>query len=109
MAELKERKCVACEGDVPPLTDAVVERYLTQVDNWAHNGNSIEKTFVLKDFKEALSLVNKVGSLAEEEGHHPDITIYSWNKVLITLTTHAINGLSDNDFIMAAKIDGLFP
>lgn len=65
----------------------------------------IVKEYAFEDFKEALAFVNKVGALAEFEGHHPDIHLHGWNKVTITLTTHAIGGLSENDFIMASKID----
>ena len=67
----------------------------------------LEKWFKFRNFKEALAFINKMGALAEEEGHHPDFSLFNWNKVKINLTTHAIGGLSENDFIMASKIDAL--
>lgn len=104
---LAEKKCVACEGGVPPLTREEVLSYSGQVKNWntAADLQSISKQFQFKNFKEALAFVNKVGALAEEEGHHPDINLHGYKNVLITLSTHAIGGLSENDFIVAAKID----
>ena len=103
---LSSRRCVACEGGVPPLTDTEVAQYLEETPLWHADGNrAISRSFVFKDFKEALAFVNKVGALAEEEGHHPDINLFDYQNVLITLSTHAIGGLSDNDFILAAKID----
>src|SRR3989344_5626108 len=103
--ELSEKKCVPCEGGTPPMTPDEAMKLQQQVKGWrlvTVNGvHAIEKKFKFKDFAEAMVFVNKVATLAEEEGHHPDITI-SWNKVLLQLTTHAIKGLSENDFIMAA-------
>ena len=79
---------------------------LRQLNNWklAHDFKHISKEFTFKNFADALAFVDKIGALAEEEGHHPDITL-AWGKVGVTLTTHAIGGLSQNDFILAAKID----
>ena len=105
--QLSEKKCRACEGWEKPFTKSEAQEYLKQVNNWSLTDNSIEKEFKFKDFKEALEFVNKVGDIAEEEGHHPDICLHSYKKVKITLTTHAIKGLSENDFILAAKIDKL--
>jgi|SRR6185295_1134333 len=104
---LSEQKCVACEGGIPPLTPAQIAEYHPQVPLWTVSPDtfSISRQFEFRDFKEALAFVDKVGALAESEGHHPDINIFAYKKVLITLTTHAINGLSDNDFILASKID----
>ena len=91
-----------------PLTRAQFEKYLPQVPTWTVvEDKRIEKESKFKDFKEALAFVNKVGVIAESENHHPDINLHNWNKVKITLSTHAIKGLSDNDFIMAAKIETL--
>ncbi len=105
--DLKNKKCVPCEGGVKPLTPDEYGAFLrTELSGWnAVDEKSIEKKYKLKNFKEALAFVNKVGALAEEEGHHPDIRLYSWNKVKLTLSTHAIGGLSENDFIMATKIE----
>jgi 4a-hydroxytetrahydrobiopterin dehydratase len=103
---LTDKKCVACEGGVPPLTPGEIERYKPEVSEWtvAPDNLSISREFSFKDFKEAMSFADKIGVLAEEEGHHPDLTV-SWGKVGVHLTTHAIKGLSENDFILAAKID----
>ncbi len=105
---LKEKHCVPCEGDADPLTKQESERLRAHVEEWQMNDDvSIEKTIVFSDFKEALSFVNKVGTIAEQEGHHPDIRLHDYKKVTLTLSTHAIKGLSENDFILAAKIDEL--
>lgn len=103
------KKCVPCEGGVDPLKGEKLEALLPTIQDWqVYNEESIEKDFTFKSFKEALSFVNKVGELAESEGHHPDISLHNWKKVMITLTTHAIGGLSENDFIMAVKIDQIY-
>lgn len=80
------------------------QAFLERVKGWKLKENRVQKVYRLKDFKESMEFVNRVADLAEEEGHHPNIAI-SWNKVTLTLTTHAIGGLSQNDFILAAKID----
>jgi len=106
---LSEKKCVACEGGVPPLTREQVAVFSLQIKEWniAADMRSISRAFVFKNFKEALAFVNRIGALAEEEGHHPDINLFDYKKVIITLSTHAIGGLSENDFIVAAKIDNI--
>lgn len=105
---LTNKRCVACEGDVPPMNDEEVARYLEETPLWHADGVfSISRGFSFKNFKEALAFVNSVGELAEQEGHHPDINLHGYRNVLITLSTHAIGGLSENDFILAAKIDTL--
>lgn len=113
--DLTAKKCVACEGGVPPLAGAALGAYLKEVKDWevvdpdaaAGAGvQKIRKEFKFKDFKTALAFVNRVGAIAESEGHHPDIGL-SWGRVIITLWTHAIGGLSENDFILAAKVDAL--
>lgn len=104
--KLFQKKCVPCEGGVEPMTRRDFAVYLDQVANWEiHDDKTMDREFEFKSFAEALDWVNKVGVVAEEEGHHPDIFIYSWNKVKISLWTHAINGLSINDFILATRID----
>lgn len=106
MEHLTEKKCAPCEGGVDPLTRTEFEPYLEQVDRWTVvDDKVIEREFEFKDFAQALAFVNKVGEIAEDEGHHPDIFIHGWNKVKISLWTHAINGLSINDFIIATKVD----
>lgn len=108
MSELSKKHCVPCEGGATPFGLDTSTQYLEELDRWHLTDDvSIEKVVQWKDFKEALNFVNKVGALAEQEGHHPDISIFEWNKVRILLTTHAIGGLSDNDFILASKIDEL--
>jgi 4a-hydroxytetrahydrobiopterin dehydratase len=106
MTELTQIKCVPCEGGILPLTRAEFTPYLSQVKEWTVlDDKKIEKNLTFKNFGEALKFVNACGEIAEKEGHHPDLLIYSWNKVKITLYTHAIGGLSLNDFVVAAKID----
>ena len=91
-----------------PLVAEEVEKYLSQISGWkAMENKKIHREFRFKDFKEAMGFVNKVGDLAENEGHHPDIYLHGWNNVRIELSTHAIGGLSENDFILAAKINEL--
>ncbi len=108
MSDLTQKKCLPCEGGVEPLSEDEIKNYLSQIKGWnlakVDNHFQIEKEFVFKDFKEAIEFVNRVADLAEEEGHHPDICIH-YNKVKLTLWTHAIGGLSENDFILAAKVD----
>ncbi len=108
MKDLTQMKCVACEGGVPKLTEGDAKAFLTHTPSWTLSPDytSVERTFTFKDFKEALAFANKVGAIAEDEGHHPDITV-GWGKVRVFLTTHAIKGLSENDFIVAAKVDKL--
>ncbi len=104
--ELMRKRCKPCEGDVPPLTMPQSEEYLKQARGWTLEGKRITKKFTFKNFKETMKFVNKVADLAEREGHHPDMEV-SYGYVIINLTTHAINGLSENDFILAVKINQL--
>lgn len=108
--DLTQQKCIPCEGGTKPLTRDEFAVYLTAVPDWTviNNDHAIEKLFKFKNFKEALAFVNKVGEIAESEGHHPDIFLHNWRKVKLTLSTHAIGGLSVNDFILAAKVNKLF-
>lgn len=105
MEELSQKKCKPCEGGTSPMSEDEAKQMLGQVEGWTLEGNKIRKDFKLKDFSEALGFVNKIGEVAEKEGHHPDIQIHSYNQVTVTTTTHAIGGLSENDFILASKID----
>ncbi len=104
--DLTQKKCVACEGGTPPLTADQVATYLAELKTpWEVIDNKkIRHLYTFIDFKEAMAFVNKVADVAEAEQHHPDITV-SWNKVTIELTTHSIGGLSENDFIVASKIE----
>lgn len=106
MEGLENKKCTPCEIGAIPLIPKEVDEMLKSIDeNWvSFDYKSIERTFKFKDFKEALDFTNKVGDLAEEEGHHPKIEL-SWGKVVIKLYTSKIKGLHENDFILAAKID----
>lgn len=106
MENLSKLKCKACEGLEDKLSPKQIQEYISKLSGWYENKNTIRKEFKLQDFKAALELVNKVSQLAEEEGHHPDIE-FGWGYVNITLSTHAVKGLSVNDFILAAKIDNL--
>ena len=108
MSGLTEKRCVPCEGGMPPLKKAEVEKFLSQVPGWSLKGKWITKEFKFKNFVAAMKFVNRVADLAEQEGHHPDIHIH-YNIVRLDLWTHAIDGLSENDFILAAKIDALKP
>lgn len=106
MEDLAQKKCVACEGGVAPLNHMEAEVLMKQLNGWklSPDDTTITKGFEFKNFADALAFTNKVGAIAEEEGHHPSIILY-WGMAVIALTTHAINGLSENDFIVAAKID----
>jgi 4a-hydroxytetrahydrobiopterin dehydratase len=107
MSELAQKKCIPCKGGVPPLKGEALRSLQKQLDGWdVVEEHHLAKTFKFPDFKTALDFVNRVGAKAEEEGHHPDITL-SWGKVGITIWTHKIDGLTESDFIMAAKIDTL--
>jgi 4a-hydroxytetrahydrobiopterin dehydratase len=104
---LLKKKCVACEGKrLKPFDKAGAEDYLAQTKGWelSPDAKMISKEYKFKDFVESMNFVKRVADIAESEGHHPDIKI-NYNKVLLELTTHAIGGLSENDFIVAAKID----
>ena len=111
MSNLKDKKCVPCEGGIIPFDISEIHKYQKKVDGWNIIKNDkniffIEKDFKFKNFKDSQNFVNKVGEISEEEGHHPDI-IFGWGYAKIKITTHAIDGLSENDFILAAKIDQL--
>lgn len=107
MSELASKKCVPCKGGVPPLKDEALQTLQKQVEGWdVVEEHHLFKAFKFPDFRKALDFVNKVGEIAETEGHHPVITL-TWGKVEITIYTHKINGLTESDFILAAKIDTL--
>ena len=108
--EMRHRSCTPCRGGVAPLGAGEVEAYLASLPAWqaVDGARRIERRFRFANFKNALDFVNAVGAIAEAEGHHPDIS-FGWGYATITLQTHKIGGLHENDFIMAAKIDTLAP
>ncbi len=106
---LAQKTCIPCRGGVPALKDSVLHELSHQLPNWeVVNEHHITRTFTFPDFAQALDFVNRVGALAEQQGHHPDILL-AWGKAAITLWTHKVDGLTESDFIMAAKIDALQP
>ena len=108
MSTLADRDCVPCKGGVPPLKGEKLQeisKQLAHPEKWKIIGeHHIVRSFKFSDFKSALAFVNRVGAIAEEQGHHPDINL-AWGKVEITIWTHAIDGLTESDFILAAKIE----
>lgn len=106
MGKLASGKCVPCDGGVAPLSEEAARAFATQVPDWILDMSKprIEREFKFKDFAQAMVFVNAVAKLSESEGHHPDLHIH-WNRVRLVLWTHDIKGLSENDFILAAKID----
>ncbi len=107
MSGLAEKNCVPCRGGVPALQGTELASYQSQVNNWnVIEEHHIEREFSFPNFVDALQFTNQVGELAEQEGHHPDIYL-AWGKVGIKIWTHKINGLTESDFVLAAKIDRL--
>ena len=107
MNELASRECVPCRGGVPPLKGEEIKKLLSQVEGWeVVNEHHLIKTYKFKDFREAQVFVGRVGNLAEDQGHHPDIC-FGWGRAEITIWTHKIDGLTESDFILAAKINEL--
>ena len=109
MNDLINKKCVPCEGGIPALDLSEIHKYQKKVDGWDVKSNEkkiyfLEKKFTFKDFLTSQKFVNQVGEISENEGHHPDV-LFGWGYAIIKITTHAIEGLSENDFILAAKID----
>jgi 4a-hydroxytetrahydrobiopterin dehydratase len=112
MADLCTKSCVPCEGGVEPLTEEGAHALLPQVPGWSLQWGEpprILRDFELASFLDALAFVNRVGEVAEAEGHHPNILLHSWSRVCVEVYTHAIGGLHENDFILAAKVNELRP
>lgn len=102
---LADQQCLPCQGSVPALKGADIERLLGQLDGWmVFSEHHLAKRFTFPDFQQGLDFVNRVGAIAEEQGHHPDIFL-AWGKVEITIFTHKVDGLTESDFVLAAKID----
>lgn len=109
MPELASKNCVPCRGGVPPLKGQELVALQEQVEGWnVIEQHHIAKTYKFPDFRKALEFVNRVGEVAEEQGHHPDIYL-AWGKVEVKIWTHKIDGLTESDFILAAKIDRIPP
>tara|TARA_Y100000741_G_scaffold200646_1_gene152606 strand:- start:10 stop:441 length:432 start_codon:yes stop_codon:yes gene_type:complete len=109
MSDLLDKKCIPCEGGVVPFDISEIHKYQKKVDGWDvikgdKNIFFLEKKFIFKNFLESQKFINLVGEISEDEGHHPEI-LFGWGYAKISITTHAIEGLSENDFILAAKID----
>ena len=112
MDELYKKKCVACDGNTVPFDTSEIHKYLKKVDGWNVKTNDdknyyLEKNFKFKNFISSQNFINRVSEISENENHHPDIS-FGWGYAKIIITTHAIEGLSQNDFILAAKIDQMF-
>lgn len=107
MSELAQKKCTPCRGGVPSLPPHEIGELLHKLDGWSiEHGHHLSKAYSFPDFVQALAFVNEIGALAEAEGHHPDIHL-GWGKVVIEIWTHKIDGLTESDFILAAKIDAI--
>lgn len=107
MSTLASRQCVPCRGGMPPMRGDEIKEFLGELRDWeVFEEHHLRKDFKFGDFREALSFVNRVGELAESQGHHPDIS-FGWGYAEIKIWTHKIDGLSESDFILAAKIDAL--
>jgi 4a-hydroxytetrahydrobiopterin dehydratase len=105
VSKLADQKCVPCRGGVPPLAGEALAKLSAQLPDWkVVDGTRLNKDFIFPDFQKGLDFVNCVGAVAEAEGHHPDLCL-SWGKVSAVIYTHKINGLTESDFVMAAKID----
>jgi 4a-hydroxytetrahydrobiopterin dehydratase len=105
VSDLASRECVPCRGGVPPLSNGEIESLLKELDGWeVVEGHHLTKSFEFDNFRDALALVNRVGRLAEEQGHHPDIC-FGWGYARVTVWTHKIDGLTESDVILAAKME----
>lgn len=107
VCDLTNKSCKPCEGGVPPLDASEVSAMLKQLDGWTLAGNTISKTYSFKNYYQTMAFVNATAWISNRENHHPDITV-GYNTCRVDYTTHAIKGLSENDFICAAKVDALF-
>jgi len=107
MSDLASRQCVPCRGGVPPLKGAEIDALAGQLEGWeVVREHHLKRDYKFRDFRETLEFVIRVGTLAEEQGHHPDIC-FGWGKAEISIWTHKIDGLTESDFVLAAKIDKL--
>ena len=104
---LTKETCAPCEGNAKPLTHEEIEELMPDVTGWRLEDKKIRREFIYKNFVQAVDFINRIADVAEYEGHHPDLLLHDYNRVRVELTTHAIKGLSRNDFIVAAKINGI--
>ena len=109
MTDLSDKKCVPCEGNIPPFDKSEIHKYLKKINGWEVKSNNDKSYFLFKefsfqDFRESQNFVNKISDLAEQQNHHPDI-YFGWGYCKVKIFTHAIKGLAESDFILAAKID----
>jgi 4a-hydroxytetrahydrobiopterin dehydratase len=109
--QLAQKHCLPCDGGIPPLDRPRIDALLAQLPDWAlaPDGKRIRRKWRAKDFALALDFLNRIGAIAEVEGHHPDLHLEGYRHVTVEIWTHAVGGLSENDFILAAKIDRLLP
>ncbi len=107
VCDLAKGRCKPCEGGVPPLSEDMAEKLLAALEGWQRSGNVISKTYQFKNYYETMAFVNATAWISHREDHHPDLAV-GWGRCTVSYTTHAIGGLSENDFICAAKIDALF-
>jgi len=107
VADLAHKKCRPCEGGVSPLKTREIENLLKQLDGWQRAGETISKNYVFRNYYQTMAFVNAIAWLAHREDHHPDLAV-GYRECRVRYTTHAIGGLSENDFICAAKVDALF-
>lgn len=105
--DLASKHCQACEGGIPALSSEKVTELLSQLDGWEQDGQTIRKTYTFKNYYQTMAFVNATAWISHNEDHHPDMVV-GYNKCEVTYTTHAIKGLSENDFICAIKVDKLF-
>ena len=109
MSDLSKKKCIACDGNIPPFDISEIHRYLKKVDGWDVKSDKDKIYYLIKEFKfknflESQNFINKVGEIAEKEGHHPDIS-FGWGYAKVKIFTHSIKGLHESDFVLAAKVD----
>jgi 4a-hydroxytetrahydrobiopterin dehydratase len=107
VCDLTDKHCKPCEGGTPPLTEKEARELLKQLEGWELSDNRISKTFAFKNYYQTIAFVNAVAWMTHREDHHPDMTV-GYSKCRVEYSTHAVGGLSDNDFICAAKVDALF-
>lgn len=102
---LSESRCEPCEGNVPKLGEREAAELLAEVPGWRTDDGKLVRRYAMRDFATVMAFVNRIAAIAEAENHHPDFRVFGWNKVEVTIFTHAVGGLTKNDFVLAAKID----